>query len=68
MLVEVLLPVVQPTRKAARTMPYNHPLRQMALVGMNHETALKKFPSEGWDDIESLRGPGGGFETAQPGG
>ncbi|MDO4584759.1 MAG: DUF1559 domain-containing protein [Planctomycetia bacterium] len=67
MLVGLLLPAVQQAREAARTMQCNNQLRQMGLACMNHESALRKFPSGGWN-YRNGGDPDAGFGATQPGG
>lgn len=66
MLVGLLLPAVQQAREAARTMQCNNQLRQLGLACMNHESAMRKFPSGGWN-WNWWGDPDAGFGAAQPG-
>lgn len=66
MLVGLLLPAVQQAREAARTMQCNNQLRQLGLACMNHESAMRKFPSGGWNS-HWMGDPDAGFGAAQPG-
>ncbi|MDO4574416.1 MAG: DUF1559 domain-containing protein [Planctomycetia bacterium] len=49
MLVGLLLPAVQQAREAARRMQCSNQVGQLAKATMNYESAMRKFPSGGWN-------------------
>jgi prepilin-type N-terminal cleavage/methylation domain-containing protein/prepilin-type processing-associated H-X9-DG protein len=66
-LIGLLLPAIQAAREAARRLECANNIRQMSLACINHQSALKFFPSGGW--IWWWMGdPDQGFGKRQPGG
>lgn len=66
MLVGLLLPAVQQTREAARTMTCNNQMRQLALACLNYEAQRQNYPPNGWNWYWVGDPDRGG--TGQPGG
>jgi prepilin-type N-terminal cleavage/methylation domain-containing protein len=66
MVMAILLPAVQASREAARANTCKNNLRQMGLALLNHESALKRFPSGGWG-FRWYGDPDRGSGLAQPG-
>ncbi len=48
MLVTLLLPAVQSAREAARNLHCKNTLKQLALSGLNYESAMGHFTGDGW--------------------
>ena len=67
MVMALLLPAVQASRETARANTCASNLRQAALALLNHESALKRFPSGGWG-YQWYGDPDRGTSPAQPGG
>ena len=66
-LISLLLPAVQGAREAARRAQCANNVKQLALACLNHESALKTFPSDGWG-FPFLGHPDRGTGISQPGG
>ena len=67
MVIALLLPAVQASREAARANTCKNNLRQIGLALLNHESALKRFPSGGWG-FQWYADPDRGSGLPQPGG
>ena len=65
-LISLLLPAVQSAREAARRIQCSNNIKQLSLGAMNHEAALKFFPSGGWR-YDWVGHPDRGFGKKQPG-
>jgi prepilin-type N-terminal cleavage/methylation domain-containing protein/prepilin-type processing-associated H-X9-DG protein len=66
-LIVLLLPAVQAAREAARRTQCTNNLKQLASGCLNHESAVKTFPSAGWC-VMTMGHPDAGVGMAQPGG
>jgi len=67
MLLALLLPAVQMAREAGRRNTCGNNLRNMALAIANHESAHRRFPSNGWG-FQWFGDPDRGTGQNQPGG
>jgi prepilin-type N-terminal cleavage/methylation domain-containing protein/prepilin-type processing-associated H-X9-DG protein len=67
MLMALLLPAVQASREAARLNACKNNLHQIGIALLNHESALKRFPSGGWG-YQWYGDPDRGSGLDQPGG
>jgi prepilin-type N-terminal cleavage/methylation domain-containing protein/prepilin-type processing-associated H-X9-DG protein len=66
-LISLLLPAVQAAREAARRAQCVNNLKQLALGCLNHESAVKTFPTAGWGCI-CCGHPDAGVGISQTGG
>lgn len=66
-LVALLLPAVQAAREAARRTQCVNQLKELTLGGMNHEGAMKYFPTGGWGH-NWVGDADRGYGQKQPGG
>jgi prepilin-type N-terminal cleavage/methylation domain-containing protein len=67
MMVALLLPAVQVSRESARASICKNNVRQIGVALLNHESALKRFPSGGWG-YQWYGDPDRGTGLRQPGG
>jgi prepilin-type N-terminal cleavage/methylation domain-containing protein/prepilin-type processing-associated H-X9-DG protein len=67
MLMALLLPAVQASRESGRRILCQDHLRQQALALLNHESASRRLPSNGWG-YRWVGDPDRGTGRAQPGG
>ena len=66
-LIALLLPAVQAAREAARIAQCQNNIKQLALGCLNHEAAIKRFPTGGWG-FAWTGDPNRGNDWRQPGG
>ncbi len=66
-LIALLLPAVQAAREAARMTQCKNNLKQLALGCLNHESATKRIPSDGWG-FDWIGDPDLSNDWRQPGG
>jgi prepilin-type N-terminal cleavage/methylation domain-containing protein/prepilin-type processing-associated H-X9-DG protein len=66
-LVALLLPAIQAARESVRRTTCTNQLKQFATAALNHETAMKHFPTGGWG-WEWVGDADRGFGQRQPGG
>ncbi|MCD4728662.1 MAG: DUF1559 domain-containing protein [Pirellulales bacterium] len=66
-LIALLLPAVQAAREAARQVQCKNHLKQLALGCLNHENAVKRFPTNGWG-FQWTGDADRGTDWRQPGG
>jgi prepilin-type N-terminal cleavage/methylation domain-containing protein/prepilin-type processing-associated H-X9-DG protein len=66
-LVALLLPAVQAARETARRTQCTNQLKQFVIAGLNHENAIKHFPTGGWG-WDWVGDADRGFGRSQPGG
>lgn len=67
MLMALLLPAVQQSRETARVAVCKNSLHQISIALLNHESAFRRFPSNGWG-YQWYGDPDFGSGPEQPGG